>query len=75
MDGLQNGSISNSFLNPELITNLTIEQEHQHQREEEEEDQNERGIYLLVNRASPLFQAANILFFKEEVIFILKQVK
>lgn len=73
MNGLQNRSISYSFLNPEFITNLTVEQEHQNQWKEEEDDQNESSVYLLVNRACPFFQAANILFFIEKVIFILKQ--
>lgn len=69
MNGLKNRSISHSFLNPEFMANFSVQKKHQHQWKKEEYKKNKGRIYLLINWTGPFFQATNIHFFIQKVIF------
>ena len=63
MRGLKHRTVSHSFLDPEFVADLTVEDKHQHQRKEEEDDKNEGGVDSLVHGAGPFLQAAEVFFF------------
>ena len=63
MRGLKHRTVSHSFLDPEFVANLTVEDKHQHQRKEEEDDKNEGCVDSLVHGAGPFLQAAEVFFF------------
>lgn len=69
VNSLEHRAIPDPFLDPKLVTDSTVEDEQQQERQKEKDDEDEGGVDSLVHGAAPLLQAADVLFFIQEVIF------
>lgn len=63
MNSSKHRAIPHSFLNPQFITDLTVQDKHQQKRQEEEDDKDKGRVDFLVHRAGPFLQAADMFFF------------